>query len=406
MFSIITKVCNHYFPSYTDLTPDSKYMTAIHRAALSNDVRQMNYIFTDYSIQCNKIRLALDIIDNFGNKPFDYVFNAKNKLGLLGAIFKCKLVEKDGYIYDPINNHNLLRLSCRYACLDIVKRITSFDIDIFKKYMLMDYYDDGSNPLHDISIAYIYDGEESIILKILDLVLKTCSEITGLLKLSSSMKRKRNKLYPYDLIIFGYKEEYDNGEFKIALLQRYLSYLGSLNLENFDSKFSSYGLRFNYAKFLIDKVLGRTECETMLNKLVNTIDPRSHRSHNGGFKKIIKYLLCKGINITTDRWFFYYQKIIYQSCNPLYISKWRREFGFKDHVDIFVLIVLLSDNYFKIMEPNYSNKSHSFFNITVRLPIELQMLISNYAYQQNEQIITSTDFNLSLALLLDINIKE
>jgi len=66
---------------------------------------------------------------------------------------------------------------------------------------------------------------------------------------------------------------------------------------------------------------------------------------------------------------------------------------------LFVLVVLISDDYF-IVQPEMSTTSYGrFFKIACSLPLELQMVISNRAYNQCKNLIHSNDVELSLSFI-------
>jgi len=88
----------------------------------------------------------------------------------------------------------------------------------------------------------------------------------------------------------------------------------------------------------------------------------------------------------------------------------RKELGLKVVVDsakLLSLVVLLSDDYlrFKPIQENNdqdspNKKNLSFFQINLKLPLELQSMICNYAYIFNSCTILTTDFNQGLESIL------
>lgn len=76
--------------------------------------------------------------------------------------------------------------------------------------------------------------------------------------------------------------------------------------------------------------------------------------------------------------------------NPNIINEWNNEYA----TQLFMLMVLTTDGYYVIKPFRELYKEITrFFNIICRLPIELQMVIANYAYGQRKIFIKTSDFN-------------
>lgn len=88
-----------------------------------------------------------------------------------------------------------------------------------------------------------------------------------------------------------------------------------------------------------------------------------------------KLLLCSGIKVESEL-------ISEYSKNPDLFYEWSLHLGHP--AILFLLIVGLCDGYLTF-------KDDRFFKICISLPMELQMLISNYVYNKNKIIISSKD---------------
>lgn len=73
---------------------------------------------------------------------------------------------------------------------------------------------------------------------------------------------------------------------------------------------------------------------------------------------------------------------------------------------ILTLVVLLSDDYLKCKKINNKENFLKFFNIQVKLPLELQTMIANYIVGYNKDIITIKKFECSLRTLLYSDLFE
>lgn len=120
--------------------------------------------------------------------------------------------------------------------------------------------------------------------------------------------------------------------------------------------------------------------------------PLSYAIHHNHLD-IVKLLLCYDFNGTL------LQKHLYNKtlCNKIIkdyilnrkiIYEWIYELSIYTEVKLFLLIVYISDGYFRV-----GKKHISFFNIICRLPIELQMLICNLKYGIIKNHISSKYIN-------------
>jgi len=66
--------------------------------------------------------------------------------------------------------------------------------------------------------------------------------------------------------------------------------------------------------------------------------------------------------------------------NPSIVMEWRDELGIDSNIKLFLMIVCICDNLLIYEQSSITREIGSFFNITCKLPIELQMLICNYKY--------------------------
>jgi len=103
------------------------------------------------------------------------------------------------------------------------------------------------------------------------------------------------------------------------------------------------------------------------------------------YHEIIKLLLCYNIAIDSKTLSLDNEFINLYLNNKNIIHQWRRNFNLYENVKLFLLVVGLCDEYFTIKHYN------KFFAITIKLPIELQMYISNLVYNINKRFILSSD---------------
>jgi len=158
------------------------------------------------------------------------------------------------------------------------------------------------------------------------------------------------------------------------------------------------------------------------NKFRNTIKDLCYLEYVCGKNNIndkIPYLICIGCNISND-----IKNVIVDDYydNPHIIYKWRKEYMMINVTKIFLLIVCICDEYFTIrnsplfnihvgeniissywgqssltFRPSTDEFEHrailKFFSIITKLPIEIQMLISNMVYGINDNYIPGNIIN-------------
>jgi len=100
--------------------------------------------------------------------------------------------------------------------------------------------------------------------------------------------------------------------------------------------------------------------------------------------EIIKYLVSieSVINTDIDNNII---NIYHQNKNIIYT--WKKQYMMSDIVKLYMHIVCICDNYFIIKNTNIIY--NKFFNIVIKLPLELQMLMSNIVYGVNDNYIPS-----------------
>lgn len=119
------------------------------------------------------------------------------------------------------------------------------------------------------------------------------------------------------------------------------------------------------------KNLVRQDIFSLTIDLVNNCDDYREEER----KRVLKVLFCycRDAKIIDSLLLDEDGPIMQYSMDKSIIHKWRAEFGICDVPQFFLLVVGLCDGYFVLLE------KHPWFQIIIRLPSEVQMIICNYA---------------------------
>jgi len=83
------------------------------------------------------------------------------------------------------------------------------------------------------------------------------------------------------------------------------------------------------------------------------------------------------------------------------VKKLRSKLQEYDSVSIFVLVVLLADDYYSLkLKTDENHNAIRFFNMMLKLPMDLQMVICNRLFELPKNVIQAKLVNLALKLML------